>query len=594
MTPVVRDPLLGQTVGNVRILTRLGAGAMGVVYKGFHGAFSREVAIKFLTVAGANSRERFLREGRAAARVDHPHVVKVVDAGEHQGKGYLVLEFVNGRSIGDLLDAQLEQDRSLPPTDRPPGSLPNIASVLTLGEQMCRGLHAIHQAGIVHRDIKPDNVLVSQQGQAKIADLGLAKAVEEPDTLRLTGTGMVVGTPLYVSPEGIRDPQLIGPPADIYSLGGTLYQMLAGRPPFLAPTAYEVMRAHLEEKPVPLQQLRPGIPTDLARLIERCLDKKPERRPTPQGLAEALARVGSHSGRGIGGLLAVTGIATVLAAGTFGGMWLALKPREAVPEVIPPVPIRLLVNHPLAEVRVDQGSWGPLTDGQVLALPGLRQVSVRVLAPGPRLEWNHAIEVTASDPPVESVTLAPIPVAPQRHTLAGQGMAYRNGDAVGQDSQLGFDHAGEYHLGRWDGALWRFQTLTIDERGQAVSGPLQTADRPSGPAWWRTTDERQQPQPPHHVPCWWEIESARARRRLPTPPGWLMQNPAPHDPGGPVTQLLISPLVDELAKTGGRLPDEAVATRLAAAYRTGVWSAGSPPVVVGAPIRTTGRIILVP
>ena len=591
---MAKDPLIGQTVGNVRILTRLGAGAMGVVYKGFHGPFAREVAVKFLTATNATARERFLREGRAAARVDHRHVVKILDAGEAQGRGYLVLEFVNGRSLGALIDAQEEQDRSLPPGDRPVGSLPNIAAVLTLGEQMCHGLAAIHAAGIVHRDIKPDNVMVAQDGTAKIADLGLAKAVEEPEGLRLTGTGMVVGTPLYVSPEAIRDPQSIGPAADIYSLGATLYQMLAGRPPFLSPTAYDVMRAHLEEKPVPLQELRPSIPTDLARLVERCLDKRAERRPTANELAIALVNVGESSGRGFGGILIVTTLAAMIASGTMLVMWQVLKPTHAAPPPIPPVPVRLLVNHPQAQARIDQGPWQPLVEGRLAVPVGHRQIDVRVTAAGPRLDWSTSIEADSEAPPTLAVTLAPTAVTPARVVLPGSGMAYVDGQAVGTDSQVVLAWVGEFNLGRWDGAVWRTQTTTVDERGQAVTGPLTTSDHPDGPAWWRTSDDHQQPLPPHHLPCWWEVESARAKRRLPPPPGWQMQNPSGHEIAGPVPQLLIGPLIEELTRLGGKLPDETIATRLAMTYHTGLWSAGTPPSVVGAPTRSTGRIILVP
>lgn len=591
---MARDPLIGQSVGSVRLLARLGAGAMGVVYKGFHNGFAREVAVKFLTATGATSRERFVREGRAAAKVDHPHVVKILDAGEHQGRAYLVLEFIDGRSLGDLLDAQETQDRSLPPEGRPVGSLPNFAAIFTLGEQICRGLAAIHAAGIVHRDIKPDNVLVTQDGRAKVADLGLAKVVEEPDALRLTGSGMVVGTPLYVSPEGVRDPQTIGPASDLYCLGGTLYHLVAGKPPFVCATAYDVLRAHLEEKPVPLAQVRPDVPAELARLIERCLDKRPERRPTAEALAQALAAAGEGRHQGWGAVAAFTVLIGGCAAVTLTSLWFALRPTTPAVTIVPPVPIRLLVNHPLAEVRIDDGTWTPLQDGTVAVPVGPRVLTVRVAGAGPLLAWTAPVEATPGTTPTLAVTLAPVPVPHLRHRLPGTGMAWCNGVAVGLDSQIPLTMAGTYHLGRWDGAVWRKQTVSIDARGQADASPVTTSDRPDGPAWWRASDDQQLPLPPHHVASWWEVDNARQRRRLPLPPGWQLVSPAPHEPAGLVPQLLVSPLLEDVVRIGGRLPDEATATVLAAAYRTGVWAAGSPPVVVGAPLRTAGRLIVVP
>ena len=568
---------------------------MGVVYKGFHGPFAREVAVKFMTSTGASAHERFLREGRAAARVDHRHVIKVIDAGMAQGRVYLVMEFVDGRSLGDLLDAQTEQDRMLPPTDRPVGSFPNLAAVMQLGEQIARGLAAIHAAGIVHRDIKPDNVLVGHDGTAKVGDLGLAKAVEEPEALRLTGTGMVVGTPMYVSPEAIREPQSIAAPADIYCLGGTLYHLIAGRPPFMASTAYDVMRAHLEEKPVPLVQVRPGVPQDLARLVDRCLDKRPDRRPTAVQVAEALGTAGDRVGGNLGGVAAVGLIAAAVAGATMVGLWHLLAPStEAVTVTVVPAQVRVLVNHPQAEVRIDQEAWQRVPEGPLPVPPGAHDLCVQVAGSGPLLRWSTRIEANPGAEATVAVTLAATPVPPVRVTLSGTGMAYRDGVAVGMDSQVVLDQVGTFHLGRWDGALWRTQAVEVDDRGQATPGTVQTSDRPDGPAWWRTCDDRLQPLPPHHVPCWWEVEAARGRRRLQPPPGWLMQQPRPADAAGPIPQLILAPLVEELTRSGGQLPSGDVATQLSGTYKGGLWAAGSPAVVVGAPTKSMGRIVLVP
>ncbi|MFM2089816.1 MAG: hypothetical protein RLZZ127_305, partial [Planctomycetota bacterium] len=207
------DPLIGRTLAGVRIEARLGEGAMGVVYRGQHAGLARAVALKVLhPSARGNAKERFLREGRAAAKVRHTNVVAVHDAGEAGGTAYLIMELVNGHSLGAILDQQQRLDPAV---------------VARLGSGIAEGLAAIHASGVVHRDLKPDNIMLGADQVVKIADMGLAKTLDDPDLLRLTGSGMVVGTPLYVAPEAIRDPQGITAKADIYSLGATLYHLLA-------------------------------------------------------------------------------------------------------------------------------------------------------------------------------------------------------------------------------------------------------------------------------------------------------------------------------------------------------------------------------
>ena len=309
------DPLLNTRIGNVKLTRRLGAGAMGVVYQGWHEAFAQEVAVKFLTAASGNSRERFIREGRAAARIENEHVIRVLDAGEAAGKAYLVLEFVNGRSLGEILDAQETADRQAPPAGRPAGSLPDPGVVAHLGAQMARGLAAIHAKGIVHRDIKPDNVLVSREGRAKIADLGLAKHLDDAEAVRLTGTGMVVGTPLYVSPEGIRDPKTISGASDIYSLGASLFHMLAGRTLYSG-SCSKVMRDHIEANPPDLRKLSPNLPQGLVRIIERMIAKLPmDRHQSPAEIAKELEVLKLELAGGEGSLpTSRSGILNIIAA----------------------------------------------------------------------------------------------------------------------------------------------------------------------------------------------------------------------------------------------------------------------------------------
>jgi serine/threonine-protein kinase len=271
---MVGDPLIGTVIGDVILLSRLGSGSMGVVYRGRSEKLDRNLAVKLIREDHTEEeRERFLREGRAAAQVHSDHVVRVYASGELAEHLYLVLELVEGESLGERIDREGALD---------PWQAAHI------GVDTALGLAAIHAAGILHRDIKPANVLLAANGRAKIADLGLAKM---PDGLHLTATSALVGTPLYVAPEGVIDPKSLAAPADVYGLGATLYHALAGRAAFEHDDASVVIRAKLEQDPEPLTRIRPEIPAELARVVESCLQRTPELRPTAADLASELTAV---------------------------------------------------------------------------------------------------------------------------------------------------------------------------------------------------------------------------------------------------------------------------------------------------------------
>ncbi len=320
-----REQVLQTTSGPVRLKGRLGSGAMGTVHQGWHEKLNCAVAVKFLTAHTATSHERFLREGKNGGRINHPHVVHMLDSGDDHGQAYLILEFVDGRSLGELLEHQETVDRETPPTDRPLGALPDCSLVARIAAQVAQGLEAIHATGVVHRDIKPENLMLATNGQVKISDLGLAKQVRDPETLVLTGANMVVGTPLYVSPEGIRHPQAITGAADIYGLGATLYHLVAGRPPFPGTSPFEVMRGHLDQVPAPLKSIRPDIPTPLANAIERCLAKDPTARPTPANLQKLLRGERVAVARARPRLLAICLAVAVVVAVCAVSLWLVLR-----------------------------------------------------------------------------------------------------------------------------------------------------------------------------------------------------------------------------------------------------------------------------
>jgi len=251
-------------VGGCRIIERIGQGAMAVVYEAEQLRLSRTVALKVmlpgLPFADEKSTHRFLSEARLAAQLDHSNIVQVYDVGEEAGHHYIVMQFVDGGSVGNLVKQK--------------GKL-EVNEALGIVLQAARGLEAAHKWGMIHRDIKPSNLLIDSQGVVKIADFGLAKSLA--DDTQLTRAGAQVGTPCYMSPEQWRGHKL-SIRSDIYALGVTLYYMLVGKPPFEGETTFSLMEKHLNE-PVSREPLmQAGIPRPVAALVEKMMAKDPEQR----------------------------------------------------------------------------------------------------------------------------------------------------------------------------------------------------------------------------------------------------------------------------------------------------------------------------
>jgi hypothetical protein len=241
---------------------------MGAVFRGIDPLLDRNVAVKVPTLTGMRGkeiRERFLREARAIAAVKHDHIVTVYSVEEDDGLPLLVMEWVDGQSLAEILQAQ----HRLP-----------VAQVVRLGKEVAAALQAAHTAGLVHRDIKPGNILLdSASGRYKVTDFGLAKSSVDAT---LTATGMLTGTPEYMSPEQVNE-QPVGPASDLFSLGAVLYQCTSGTSPFQAQTAMAAIRRVAEESPRPLCELDVGCPLWLSDLVMRLLDKVPAARPASAG-----------------------------------------------------------------------------------------------------------------------------------------------------------------------------------------------------------------------------------------------------------------------------------------------------------------------
>ncbi len=262
-----------------RILKELGRGGMGVVYKAEHRIMEKTIALKVISRAlltNPDALERFHREVRAAAKLDHPHIVRALDADCAGELHLLVMEFVEGVSLFQAVQKK--------------GPLP-IPHACHYVRQAALGLQFAHEQGMVHRDIKPHNLMLTPRGQVKILDFGLARlASEQKQRGGLTRTGDFMGTPDYVAPEQAMDASQADIRADIYSLGCTLYFLLAGRPPFQEDTVVKQVLAHIEKEAVPLQQIRPEVPQELAVVVARMLAKAPAQRfQKPVEVAEALA-----------------------------------------------------------------------------------------------------------------------------------------------------------------------------------------------------------------------------------------------------------------------------------------------------------------
>jgi serine/threonine-protein kinase len=263
--PADDSPLSGKQLGEYQLLRRLGRGGMSDVYLAEQKSLRRKVAFKVLKSDLAEDEafvRRFHKEAQAAAALVHANIVQIHEVGCIDGVHYIAQEYVAGQSLAQYLARHGAVD---------------IELAISIIFQVAAALGRAGDQGIIHRDIKPANIMLSSTGEVKVADFGLARISTDTEGVDATQVGITMGTPLYMSPEQAEG-EAVDPRSDIYSLGVTAYQMLAGRPPFEGETALSIAVQHLKRDPEPLGDLRPGIPEPLAAMVHRMLEKEPSSR----------------------------------------------------------------------------------------------------------------------------------------------------------------------------------------------------------------------------------------------------------------------------------------------------------------------------
>ena len=374
--------------GRYEIGERLGVGGMSEVYAATDQRLGRPVAVKFLRaeVDDPTARARIESEARSAAALSHPNIVNVYDAGDYEGRPYVVMELADSRSLADVI-----REEGPMPADR----------VRSLGAQVLSALAAAHAEGFVHRDVKPANILVREDGAVKLADFGIAKSFSDA-AAGMTAVGLVMGTPTYLSPEQASG-QPATPRSDLYAMGVVLFEALTGSPPFTGDTPMAVVTAHAHA-PVPdIRAVAPGVPPSLAAVVERALAKDPADRFAD---ADTMARA--------------------LAGAAPSDPTRAVSITETAP----------LAMRPTPPTRAADRSWAPavMGVGAVVLFVLLLWLGLRGGGDNP-----DPSSPTSTIPPAAETTIAEDPTVPESTTTtAGRGQE-RNGDGDDEKDGRGKD-----------------------------------------------------------------------------------------------------------------------------------------------------------
>ena len=398
------DPLINQELGSYRVEVLIGVGGMGRVYRGVHQALGRNVAIKLLPVALAGDSgymKRFVREAQIAAQLNHPNLIACYDFGESPVGYYFVMEYVEGESVADWLIAHHRM---------------KVEEAIPVMQQVCLGLGYAHSAGIIHRDIKPDNILLTRDGMVKVADLGLAKVEDKSDS-GLTQLGMAIGTPNYISPEQVRGEIDVDWRSDIYSLGATMFHCVTGKIPYDGNTPTMIMTRHVND-PVPIaRQVNPDVHEAFSNLLLRMMQKDPHMRIAnceevlaeldkmiprlPSAAVEAVAPAApktSSSRMEKEGLLWIKFGAFILAAVVIGGGYLIYKSRHESP---PPPPSSIQKKPKPAAKPAEAWPPAPASPVEKPSASAETPKPPSEKQTGPRLPPEAILEKVIPTPPVQ-------------------------------------------------------------------------------------------------------------------------------------------------------------------------------------------------
>ncbi len=383
------------TIGPYRIVRQLGEGGMGVVYEAVNDTIERRVAIKVLHAEYAKDKEtasRFFDEARAVNRIEHPSLVQVSDYGRTEDDtAYLVMEFLRGESLAQRLDKTHAAGKRL-----------GLSEVIRIAWQTADALRAAHEKSIVHRDMKPDNLMLVRDPIApggervKILDFGIAKLLKSGT--KRTATSAVMGTPLYMSPEQCRGAGEVDERSDVYSLGVVLYEMLAGRCPFDAAGGGEVLGMHLFKEPPPLASLAPASPPELVALTHRLLLKDKDARPPMTAVVSELARIAAKLSSSLGIVAPPDGDnTTLLPSHAFDG---TARPERAS-----------TLGRSAGERLKSRGSvrlWGGIGTASILLIGSLTWLITRTAATPTQRDQNQATSPrVVAGKPIREVSNAP-------------------------------------------------------------------------------------------------------------------------------------------------------------------------------------------
>lgn len=383
--------MIGRTLGNYQITEELGRGGMAIVYRAYQPSLNRHVAIKVLPPQLSFDQEfveRFQREAKAAARLRHPNIVVIHDVGHEDGIYYIVMEYLEGRTLKQLI----EQEGPL--------STQRASRIL---DQVADALDYAHQQGLVHRDVKPANIFVGQGDQVTLTDFGIAKAASDAE--QLTRTGVLMGTPEYMAPEQAESGS-VDPRTDLYSLGIVLYQMLVGRVPFRGTTPHATLHAVIYEPPLPPRQIKGEISPQVEAVILKAIAKQPDQR-FQSGAELAGALRAALAGRAEPIPLPPQPLTVRAPRRRSPAVWLALAMAVVL--------AFLVIVFALLLLDGDDGSDGPLQPTQVSALAATTPVSTTLTVPPPTATAEPS--PTATVIPTESEGTATESPPPETDTV---------------------------------------------------------------------------------------------------------------------------------------------------------------------------------